>query len=465
MTEKIKFYPGSEAELDEPDVEQSSGEGVDTSPISIDIPDHSNHYEDEESLLPEDFDAEDLEVEQARTQRHPMQTPWTKMAVVMAGTAVAFGLLMMWYNSAKGVKLTKEDEKTERIEFVTKAEINQNSDRINSAVQKGNIERKLAAERLAEEEKKRQKAEKQTSTQRPPARPSTASRSSSPAPPPRTYRPPPPRPRIAARPAPPPPRPASRPAPAPQSAPRPAPAPVVAKAEPVDRSPVYGGQLPATQAPPTQPNQADFETELVSQEPEFNESYADNSPLSTQQSAFLQGQTLATIPSGTTLKADIQSEAIASDSATFTAITREEIAGIPKGAKVLAQIVQLAPGGSFEAEVIALNGAEIPPGSTRILRGNGKLMRAKGSKPKKGFFQSGLGRMITGFAQDAGESWVRDQVGGNRTISNGARDVLVLSDPTRTSRPPNPKDPREASVLIPTGSIEITFEQDTLISR
>ncbi|PZD70581.1 hypothetical protein C1752_10588 [Acaryochloris thomasi RCC1774] len=457
MTEKIQFFPNAKAE------EAPQAAELDTSSIVVDLPADSASEEDE-ALLPEDFDPEELDIEAARTVQHPMQTPWTKMAVVFVLCTAGFAVLMLWYNSAKGVKLTKKQEKTERVQLASAAEVNANSDRIENAVQSGNIARERAADKLAEAEKQNQKDARTQNkpAPRPPSRSTTASRPAPP--PPRSPRP---RPRIASRPAPPPRRvsPAPPPRPAPRSAP--APAPVVAKAKPVDRSPVYGGQLPQAESAPVQPNQPEFESQLVSQQAEFDEFASgpgQNAPLAAQQDAFLQGQTMTTVPSGTTLRASVESEAIASDSATFTAVTTEEIAGIPQGSEVLAQIVQLAPGGYFEAELIALNGSEVSPGSTRIFRDNGKLMRAKGGKRKKGFFSSGLGRMLTGFAQDAGESWIRDRVGGNRTLNNGAREVLVLADQPR-SRQSDTREPEETSVLIPTGSIVITFEQEAYISR
>lgn len=466
MSQKLNFFPDTDTdsepipstELESPPVDTSHD--LDTSPISIDL---DAPEDKEESLLPEGYDAEAL-VESSRTRQHPVNSGWFKAVVVLAGVSVAFGVLMLWYNSARSVNLTKENETKPVHLKKDKAKVNKNSDRISNAVQTGKLKREKAYANLQDKEKEQRNKSKSDST---PPRSSRSQKTSSiptrsSSPPPVRY-PPPPRSRITVP---------SRVVSVPRvSPPPPQSTPSAVASKPVDRSPLFGGQLPqAESASPATDNLTTsrqsgqfVSNQTQSIQPDRDES-ANNRFLVSQQQAFLQGQTMTTIPSGSTLEAEVKSESIADDSATFTAVTTQEIPGIPVGSEVTARIVQLASGGYFEAEVIALNDSELPPGTTRIARSNGDLLQAKGGQPKKGFFQTDLGGMIKGFAQDAGESWIQDKIGGNQALSNLSRDVIVLADRT-TEGNSRPTAPQETSVLIPRGDIMITFQQDAMISR
>lgn len=447
---------------EQPDVDS----GVDTDSISLDLDPVEEQEEivedgaDQDDFFPAEFDTDTLDPENARTIRHPVESGWFRVIVVGLGVSIGLGFAIFYWNFASNKKFVKKTPEV-KVEQQDPVALNQRSEKVTNALSLQEQRREQTAARLAEEDRERLKNQRKGIK---PARPTPTARRTTPA---RTT---PVRIRPSRVPTParaPAPRPISRPAPRPAPRPRPpivaakpapTPKPIPQPSTPLDRSPSFGGSLPTDQSSPAP---SETGTQFVSDNP----APILDPLLGQQQQAVLQGKSILPIPGGSVIQAEITSEWLAREGATFKAVTAKEAHGIPQGTEVLAQITRLDAGGHFESEVIAINGQQLAAGSTRMTKSNGKLLKAKGGESKGGFFQSEFGQLVTGTIKDAGTSFIEDQVGGNRTVRNGLNEIIVLGDSSGNSSRRTTEEDTPSPTLIKKGSVSISFTRDTYVSR
>lgn len=156
--------------------------------------------------------------------------------------------------------------------------------------------------------------------------------------------------------------------------------------------------------------------------PDDSASAADS--LEQQQQNFLNDVVQTLIPTGTTIPGSIAQEVLVGNDSRFIIDVQESIAGMPKGAKVLARVTNVADG-YLSAEAIAIQtpaGRQmpIPSQSVIVTKTNGKLLKAK--KKGRGFFQTAFGRSIANAALGAGRQalnqGVDELIGGSDQFSN-----------------------------------------------
>lgn len=447
------------------------------------VPDGEDESEEAESeeaevvaLVSEEFDPT-----QERSQKHPTESALFKVICVGIGTTLAVLLVKGFFGGFKGPPSVAPVVE----EFKEKPQVadNKSTDRTEIALVNSNQKRDAAIANLTEDDATKAKlAPRPTGPVRQSPSPERVSRASVPPSyePRRSYSP-----RVPYSPPsisrPPAYRPsrsfASAPRPAPVSAPAPRSVAPAAPKPDVNRDMVAFGALPDESAPQESSAREERNGVVnVDYRPDQGQQSGYDG-LDQQQQAFLSGDAQTVVPTGTVIKGAIASQMLAGEDATFSITTQQDVAGIPKGSEIVAQVTQLSGDGYMSAEGVAINHSDgtqtpIPPAAIKITQSNGKLLKAKANR---GFLQSGLGRALLGATRGLAdqvisrrESFSQTSFGTSSTRGAGSRDLGSLGSAALGGLAAplleQPQDAGESALLLNPGtSVSLKVSQSFVV--